>query len=95
MRKEMVSRTISGTKVVAKVVNKDTDNVSRETFMLGKAIEDEAKIFKAVAKVLPEELTLIRIEEHEKVDKLYGVDLNKFMEIAVELDPETRKPIAQ
>jgi hypothetical protein len=49
---------------------------------------------KAIKKALPETLIVIKVEAVEECNKLYGMDTSKFMEIATELDPVTRKVLA-
>lgn len=96
MRRDLVTRTISGTKVTATVINTVTKEITTKTIQLSKALEDEKKLRKAVTKEL-ENLNdgsmLVSIDATEKVDKLYGLPITTFMEQAIELDPETREAI--
>lgn len=96
MRKEMVTRTVIGTLATVKVVSTVTDAISVEKVRLNKAFTDvaDSKLAKAVRKALSEDLVIIKIEAIEPMNKLYGLDTSKFMEMAVELDPATRKPLA-
>lgn len=91
----MITRTVFGTKVTAKVIDKNTDEVKEYATVLSKVAETEKDATKLLAKVLPEELVIIKINSFEKVEKLYGVTVDQFMSMAVELDSETRKPINQ
>ena len=94
---KMITRAVDGTKATVKVVSKTTDEVSTTTLMLSKDYtEDEAKAYKECVKALAsnDDLVLLKVVELEKVHKLYGVDVTKFMSMAVELDPETRKVLA-
>lgn len=97
MRRDMVTRTVLGTKATVKVVDNTTDVISIEEVMLGKAYTDlkDPKLAKAVKKSLADrpQLVIIHIQSVEPVNKLYGLDTAKFMEMAVELDPQTRKPV--
>ncbi len=94
MRKEMVTRGIDGTKATIKVIDTTTDMISTREVVLSKDLTgDEKKLNKAVVKSLGENEVLIRVESAEVVHKLVGMDLTKFLELAVELDPETRKVI--
>lgn len=97
MRRDMVTRTVIGTVVDVKVVNTATDAITVETVKLNKAFTDTAdkKLTNAVKKVLPADVVIIKIESIAPMNKLYGLDTAKFMEQAVELDPKTRKPLAQ
>lgn len=97
MRRDMVTRTVIGTKATVKVVDSTTDLISFEEVMLGKAFTDvnDPKLVKAVKKALEDrpQLVIIHIKSVEAVNKLYGLDTAKFMEMAIELDPQTRKPV--
>lgn len=94
MRKEMVTRGIDGTKATIKVIDTTTDMISTREVVLSKDLTgDEKKLNKAIVKSLGENEVLIRVESAEVVHKLVGMDLTKFLELAVELDPETRKVI--
>lgn len=94
-RRDMVTRTVIGTKATVKVVNSETDTLSRVEVNLPKAYElGDAKLNKEVKKVLADNLIIVKIESLEPVNKLFGLDTAKFMELAIALDPETRKPLA-
>ncbi len=96
MRKEMVTRGIDGTKATIKVINTATDEITTKDVVLSKDLTDDAKkLNKAVVKTLEEGEVLIRIESAEVVHKLVGMDMAKFLELAEELDPKTRKVISQ
>lgn len=96
MRRDLVTRTISGTKVTATVINTATKEITTKVVQLSKTLEDEKKLRKAVTKEL-ENLNdgsmLVSIDATEKVEKLYGLPITTFMEQAIELDPETREAI--
>ena len=90
---KMVTRSVIGTEITAKVVNKNTDEVTTYTAVVSKSVDDEKAATKELAKVIPDELVIIKIESTSRVEKLYGVDQQQFMDMAVELDPVTRKPL--
>lgn len=90
----MVTRTIIGTSITAKVVDKDTNEISTYTSVVSKNIEEEKDATKALAKVIPSNLVIIKVEDFAKVEKMYGMSQADFLANAVELDPVTRKPIA-
>ena len=91
MRRDLVTRTISGTEATAKVINPQTDEISEKVIVLGKAITDPAKVTKLVKKALDSETeVLIHVKEFHTVDKLYGMPITDFMANAKELDPSTR-----
>ena len=94
MRRDMVTRTVLGTEVTVKVVDTENDTIITETVKLGKAYDKEdPKLEKVVRKTLPANRVLVSITEVAPLSKLYGLDTAKFMELAMELDPETRKPL--
>lgn len=97
MRRDMVTRTVIGTEVDVKVVNTATDAITVEKVKLNKAFTNIAdkKLMNAVKKVLTSDVVVIKIEAIAPMNKLYGLDTSKFMEQAIELDPKTRKPLAQ
>lgn len=96
MRKEMVTRGIDGTKAVIKTINTATDEIATREVVLSKDLTgDEKKLNKAVVKSLNEGEVLIRVERVEVIHKLYGMDMAQFLASAIELDPTTRKPVAQ
>ena len=92
----MVTRGIDGTKAVIKTINTATDEISTREVVLSKDLTgDEKKLNKAVVKSLNEGEVLIRVEKVEVIHKLYGMDMSQFLASAIELDPTTRKPVAQ
>ena len=91
MVRDLITRTISGTKVTAKIVNPITDEISRKEIMLSKVVTDAEKVKKLVVRQLdPSTEVLIHVEATEKIDKLFGISVADFMAHAVELDPATR-----
>lgn len=92
----MVTRGIDGTKAVIKTINTATDEITTREVVLSKDLTgDEKKLNKAVVKSLNEGEVLIRVERVEVIHKLYGMDMAQFLASAIELDPTTRKPVAQ
>lgn len=89
----MITRTVVGTSVTAKVVSKTTDEVTTLTEIVSKEMKDEKEAIKYLSKVIDEDYVIIRIENMVKIEKLYGMTINDFMLNAVELDPTTRKPL--
>lgn len=93
---KMITRAVDGTKATVKVVSRATNEIFTKEVVLSKDFTDDSKkLFKECVKALSndEDLVIINVENVEKVHKLYGLDTAKFMELAIELDPETRKPI--
>lgn len=95
MRRDLITRTISGTEVTVKVVDPATDMISEKVITLGKAVEDVKQIKKLVSKELDSETeVLVSIKSINKIDKLFGISVSDFMAHAVELDPVTRNVLA-
>lgn len=90
----MITRTVHGLQVNVKVVDKTTEQVVEDVVIIDKPYNDAEKLKKAVAKVLPEGKILVSIVSTTAIDKCYGVATDKFMELAVELNPKTRAKIA-
>ena len=90
----MITRTVVGTLVTAKVVNKNTDEVAFYSAVVPKALSDEKAATKELAKVIPSDLVIINVTGFDKVEDLYGMTVADFMAHAKPLDPQTRKPIA-
>lgn len=93
---KMITRAVDGTKATVKVVSRSTDEISTREVVLSKDYTDDSKkLFKECAKALSndEDLVIINVENVEKVHKLFGLDVATYMELAVELDPTTRKPL--
>ena len=93
MARNMVTRTVKGTEVTVKVVDATTDAISTEKVLLSKSYKDDAKLKKAVANAVPDGKIFIAVLGTEQVNKCYGISTTKFMELAVELDPETRRAV--
>lgn len=104
MARNMVTRTVKGTEVVAKVVDAATEQIVAHTVTLAKSftstdaegntVVNTDKLKKEVTKALPEGLILVSIADTKEINKCYGVPTAKFMELAVELDPATRSALA-
>lgn len=94
MRKPMVTRTISSTKVIALCVNPQTADTFEEVFRLSGKIDDKAKALKKLSKLFnTDELTVVAVRSLAEVNELYGMDEADFVKSAMILDPTTRKVI--
>ena len=93
MARNMVTRTVHGTEVEVKVVDKATEQIVQETVVLSKKFDDEDKLKKAVSKALADDKILVSIVGTTEVEKCYGIPVAKFMELAIEIDPKTRTAI--
>jgi len=92
---KMITRTVVGTQLTAKVVNKETDEITNKTLILDTKLtaEDSAKAIRLASKTLSSDDVIISVSDFAPVEKLYGVSVDDFMAVAKELDPATRKPI--
>ena len=93
---KMITRAVDGTKATVKVVSRSTNEIFTKEIVLSKDFTgDSKKLFKECVKALSndDDLVIINVENVEKVHKLFGLDVAKYMELAIELNPETRKPL--
>jgi len=92
MRRDLITRTISGTMATVKVINPVTGEISTRDIMLSKVLEG-SKLEKAVRNELQPDEAFVAIVASVRVDKLYGITPSDFMAHAIELDPATRDAI--
>lgn len=92
---KMITRTVVGTQLTAKVVNKETDEITNKTIILDTKLtaDDSAKALRLASKTVTADEVVISVSDFTPVEKLYGVSVEDFMSVATELDPATRKPI--
>ena len=94
MRKPMVTRTISSTKVFALCVNPQTAITYELVFRLIGNIEDEAIALKKLSKEYnTDDCTIVAVRGLAQVTELYGMDEADFIAGAKILDPATRKEL--
>lgn len=93
----LVTRAVVGTEAKIKVVDLATDAISTEVVVIDKKFEadEKAKVRKAVDKLFAdrEDVAVVTVVSFKQVNKLFGVKQEIFMANAIELDPETRKPL--
>ena len=94
--RNLITRTVTGIEATVKVVDRETEQVITEKIMLNKtkALETDEGLKKAVTKALPDGKVFLSVVEKQEINKCYGVEISKFMEIAQELDPVTRAKLA-
>ena len=93
-RKRMVTRTIESTKVTVMAIEVDTAEVCNKTYNLSGVYASDAKLLKAVQDAYDNDnLKNVHVVDSERIETIYGMDENKFLAMAVALDPTTRKPI--
>lgn len=91
MARNMVTRTVHGTRCKIKVVDTATEQIVEDAIVLNKGYSeiDEA-LKKAVSKAIPSDKILVNISAIESVNKCYGIPVADFMAQAIEIDPATR-----
>lgn len=108
-RRAIVTRTVMGTQVTVLGLNTETSEPENRTYILsgtyrketkdsdGKVINsvvDEKKLLKDVKKAYDTDIFQnVKIVDIQSVNKLYGMWEEDFITNAMELDPETRKPL--
>lgn len=95
-RAPMVTRELIGTE--ANVLTVDTEKA--ETNYANITVQGKYKtaenLLKAIKKIYEtDNLQIVKVVDYKKVHKLYGMPCEEFYKNAVELDPETRKPLAK
>lgn len=91
-RARKVTRTIASTKVVVMCVNTETAVVENYEATIAGVYTDEKKLMKAVTKEV-ETATLkpVSVVSTEVIETLYGMDEQKFIEMAEVLPPRDKK----
>lgn len=93
-KKYPFTRTISKQNVAALIFDKTTAEPSNVYVTIAPPISDPKALDRAVQKkVETDNIKFIEISDVSIDEKVYGITLDDFMSIAVELDPKTRKPI--
>lgn len=91
-RARKVTRTISSTKVIVMCVNTETAVVENYEVTIAGVYPDEKKLMKAVTKeVETETLKPVSVVSTEVIETLYGMDEQKFIEMAEVLPPRDKK----
>lgn len=95
MARFSITRTIEKTVVTCLVFDKTTAEPYNTTIILGRRVNDDAAIEKAVRKIVEADsnLKLIDVCEIAYDTALYGISEQDFLAHAVALDPKTRKPL--
>lgn len=95
MREKMVTRSMKVTKAQALMVNLETQETLTEIIAIPNVYKDDKALMKALEKSFEgSTLKPVHVLSSEVVEKLYGMSEKTFLEMAKELDPETRKPLA-
>lgn len=96
MRKPMVTRSITSTKVVVLCLNTTTCEAFNEVLELPRTFKDEAKLMKLVsAKIDNDEQKAVKIVSKEIVSDLRAMTEEDFLAHSFKLDAKTRKAIEE
>lgn len=91
-RARKVTRTISSTKVNVLCVDTETAKVNNCEVTIVGTYTDEKKLMKAVTKVVETEtIKPVSVVSTEVIETLYGMDEQKFIEMAEVLQPRGKK----
>lgn len=91
-RVKKVTRTICSTKVIVMCVDTETAKVNNYEVTIAGTYTDEKKLMKAVTKVVETEtIKPVSVVSTEVIETLYGMDEQKFIEIAEVLPTRTKK----
>ena len=91
-RARKVTRTIASTKVVVMCVNTETAVVENYEVTIAGVYSDDKKLMKAVTKEVETETSKpVSIISKEVIETLYGMDEQKFIEMAEVLPPRAKK----
>lgn len=91
-RARKVTRTISSTKVIVMCVNTETAVVENYEATIAGTYTDDKKLMKAVTKVVETpSIKPVSIVSTEVIETLYGMDEQKFIEMAEVLPPRDKK----
>lgn len=91
-RARKVTRTISATKVVVMCVNTETAVVENHEVTIAGVYTDDKKLMKAVTKEVETAVFKpVSVVSTEVIETLYGMDEQKFIEMAEVLQPRGKK----
>lgn len=95
-RKPMITRTIVTTDVTCICVDITKGETFNETIIMPRTYTDDKKLLKAVQNYFDtDERKAVSIVNKKEIETLYGMDETTFINNAVKLDNETRKPLAE
>lgn len=92
----MVTRELIGTEAEVFTVNVVTEEGKAETVTVKGRYKTEQNLLKAIQKQYDTaDVKYMKIIKMTPVRKLFGMPVKQFYENAVELNPETRKPLSE
>lgn len=80
--KNTISRTIKTTKVTASMYIADTDEITKQDFVLVDTLDDEAKIIKAITKQCDPALKPVKVVSIAHSEDTLEMPLSQFVELA-------------
>ena len=95
-RKPMVTRTITTTKANVLCMDIQTAEAFNKVVTLPRTYKDDKTLMIKVQEVVETDtVKAVHIVDKEEVETLYGMTEQEFIQNAVVLDPETRRPEAE
>ena len=95
-RKPMVTRTIVTTKVNVLCLDIKSAEPFNKTVTLPRTYKDDKKLLKKVEEIVnTDEVKAVHVVAKQEVETLYGMSEQDFINNAVVLDNETRRPIGE
>ena len=92
----MVTRTLKTTKCVVLCANVVSCEMENKVVVLPRTFKDEKKLRKSIEELVnTDELKFVHVVDKTEVETLYGMTEQTFMEHAIELDAETRRPLGE
>lgn len=95
-RKPMVTRTITTTKANVLCMDIQKAEPFNKVVTLPRTYKDDKTLMKKVQEVVETDtVKAVHVVDKEEVETLYGMTEQEFIQKAVVLDPETRRPEAE
>lgn len=95
-RKPMVTRTITTTKANVLCMDIQASEPFNKVVTLPRTYKDDKTLMKKVQEVVETDtVKAVHVVDKEEVETLYGMTEQEFIQKAVVLDPETRRPEAE
>lgn len=95
-RKPMVTRTITTTKANVLCMDIQTAEPFNKVVTLPRTYKDDKTLMKKVQEVVETDtVKAVHVVDKKEVETMYGMTEQEFIQKAVVLDPETRRPEAE
>lgn len=95
-RKPMVTRELIGTSATVLTVKVSTEQTDTVTLNIKGKYKTPENLLKALQKAYQtDDFRILKVVDFKPTRKLYGLPENQFFSEAVELDPDTRKPLSE